>query len=195
MGPLMNSATWRKVAAIACGAAFACGSWAQGSQDLVGVVTSVIDGDTIKVQLNSGPVTVRLGHIDAPEPIQAGGGAATRALHKRLLSEEVSLKVITRNGDDGLVAVVFHAGENINAWMVKQGHAWAYRGYTSESDYCVWENAARSLKRGLWASKYWVAPWDWRQSQRDSMHFVTDYSTSSTAGCIREISQTAVVDD
>lgn len=54
-----------------------CVAWAHPD---FGVVTSVIDGDTIKVQVAEGPVTVRLRDIDAPELNQPGGGAATRAL-------------------------------------------------------------------------------------------------------------------
>ena len=91
--------------------------------------------------------------------------------------------------------MVFLGEENVNAWMVKQGHAWAYRGYTQDPDYCVWENAARSLRRGLWAEKHWVAPWDWRISQRDSLFFVTDYSNASTAGCMRAVRETAAFDE
>ena len=190
-------ATACKLPAIAAGAALACGAWAAEKPILVGVVTSVIDGDTIKVQLSSGPVTVRLGHIDAPEMNQAGGGAAVRALDSRILTQEVSLEVVTRDGDDRVVAVVFLGGENVNAWMVKQGHAWAYRGHTREANYCVWENAARALGRGLWQNKGrdWVAPWDWRETKRDPLYFVTDYSGANAASCIREIRQTAGVDE
>jgi endonuclease YncB( thermonuclease family) len=197
MSRQQNGAHWRKVAVTAFGAALVFAAWAQENRALVGVVTGVIDGDTIKVQLGTGPVTVRLGHIDAPELNQSGGGAAVRALHGRVLGNEVSLDVVTRDRDERLVAVVFLAGENVNAWMVKQGHAWAYRGHTREADYCAWENAARSLRRGLWASKArdWVAPWDWRETKRDPLYFVTDYSNVSTASCIREIRQTASVDD
>jgi micrococcal nuclease len=195
MSRLSSGAFTRTVAAIACGMALSFGARAQSDHVIAAVVTGVIDGDTIKVQLSSGPVTVRLANIDAPEPHQAGGGAATRALHDRLLTQEVSLKVITRDGDQSLVAVVFHGDDNVNAWMVKQGHAWAYRGFTLEPDYCVWENAARSLKRGLWADKHWVAPWDFRLSKRDPLHFMSDYSSTSTAGCIREISATPIFDE
>ena len=69
--------------------------WTQDNPRLVGVVTGVIDGDTIKVQLSSGPITVRLANIDAPELGQSGGGAATRALDSRILGKEVSLDVVT----------------------------------------------------------------------------------------------------
>jgi micrococcal nuclease len=195
MGLLKFGARLPVVAAVACGIVVSFAARPQDSAPLVGTVTGVIDGDTIKVQLAIGPVIVRLANIDAPEAVQPGGRAATQALHDRLLTKDVSLRSVTREEEDHLVAVVYLGDENINGWMVKQGHAWAYRGYTREPDYCVWENAARSLRRGLWADKYWTAPWDWRMSQRDSMHFITDYSTASTAGCIRQVSEAANFDD
>ena len=40
---------------------------------LVGTVTYVTDADTLKVQLQSGPITVRLDSIDAPEHDQPQG--------------------------------------------------------------------------------------------------------------------------
>jgi endonuclease YncB( thermonuclease family) len=40
---------------------------AQDDPVLAGRVSQVTDGDTIKVQLSSGPITVRLDSIDAPE--------------------------------------------------------------------------------------------------------------------------------
>ncbi|HEU4516753.1 MAG TPA: thermonuclease family protein [Steroidobacteraceae bacterium] len=193
MGLLESGACVRAVAAAACGLALASAAAAQ--EPVLVVVTSILDGDSIKVQLPDGPVTVRLRNIDAPEMNQPGGGAATRALNGRLLGQEVSLHDVTRDDEQRWVAVVRLGDENINGWMVKQGHAWAYRGQTRESDYCVWENAARSLKRGLWADKYWTSPWDWRTSQRDSLFFVTDYSNATTAGCMRATSDTPVFDD
>jgi endonuclease YncB( thermonuclease family) len=183
--------------AIACGMALCFAASAQDEALVDGVVTGVVDGDTIKVQLSSGPAMVRLGHIDAPESYQAGGGAATKALHGRVVGEKVSLRAVREIQGESLVAVVFLGDENINAWMVKQGHAWAYRGFAEDPNYCVWENAARSLRRGLWASqsKDWVAPWDWRMSKRDALFFVSDYSNASAAGCMRETSQGAFLDD
>ena len=145
MGLLAFRVNSRPVAAFVCGLALACGASAQ-DPDLV-VVTSVIDGDTIKVQVAEGSVTIRLRHIDAPELNQPGGGAATRALHKRLLAQEVFLHDVTRESDEHWIAVVHLGDENINGWMVKQGHAWAHRGHTRDPDYCAWEHAARAQAR------------------------------------------------
>ena len=195
MRQLSSSASWQKVAAIACGLALVLPSLAQDNPVLLGVVTGVIYGDTIKVQLSSGPITVRLANIDAPELGQPGGGAATRALDSRILGREVSLDVVTRDRNERLFAVVYVDDENVNAWLVKQGHAWAYRPYTKDPNYCVWENAARSLRRGLWADQNWIAPWELRQSKRDAVFFFSDYSTVSTASCIREMGKTEIPDE
>lgn len=185
----------RLAACIGLGVAVPSFAFAQASARLSTVVTSVLDGDTIKVQLESGPMTVRLANIDAPELGQAGGGAAARALHERLLGREVTLDVVTKDGQEQLVAVVWLGEENVNAWLVKQGHAWAYRQFTQDANYCVWENAARSLRRGLWADADRMAPWEWRQSKRDASFFPSDYSRISTAGCIREMGKAQVFDD
>ncbi|HWN07365.1 MAG TPA: thermonuclease family protein [Steroidobacteraceae bacterium] len=195
MGLLKVGTMIYAVAALACGVALPLTAMSLENRLVSAVVTSVIDGDTIKVQLSEGPALVRLANIDAPESIQSGGGAAIRALHARILGQDVSLQVIDRDRDQRLVAVVFLGDENVNAWMVKQGHAWADRGSALAQDYCVWEKAARSLRRGLWADKHWVAPWDWRISQRDALHFVTDYTHASAAGCLREIGKLSAFDD
>jgi micrococcal nuclease len=44
---------------------------------LVGTVTKIVDGDTIDVQLSSGPIRVPLHGIDTPERGQPGAKEAT----------------------------------------------------------------------------------------------------------------------
>ncbi len=132
---------------------------------LVGTVVKVTDGDTIKVQLASGPITVRFGYIDAPEHDQPWGEQATSALARRLTGKRVELEVETQDRYERLVAVVYLGGENMNAWMVKQGHAWAYREYLKEPAYCIWESDARQSRLGLWGASLDSvhAPWEWRR--------------------------------
>jgi len=55
-----------------------------GNPVLIGTVTQVLDGDTIKVALDPGPITVRFGSIDAPEKSQPAGPAAREVLTRRL---------------------------------------------------------------------------------------------------------------
>ena len=69
----------------------------------------------IKVQLASGPITVRFGRIDAPESNQPWGEQATSALARRLTGQRVELEVETQDRYERLVAVVHMGGENMNA--------------------------------------------------------------------------------
>jgi micrococcal nuclease len=171
--------------AVVLGSAFvALSGWAQMSPVLTGVVTAVTEGDTIKVQLSSGPILVRLANIDAPEPKQPGAQESRLALDARLVGEQVSLNVVSMERDGPVVAVVHLGEENVNAWMVKQGHAWAYRPDADSADYCVWENAARSLRRGLWGGVFWLAPWEWRQRESNRKSEMTDFTEETTARCI-----------
>lgn len=153
---------------------------------LVGTVLSVTDGDTIKVQLGSGLITVRFDAIDAPEKSQPWGREAYAELAARLNRQVVALEVRTQDQYDRLVAVVYLGSENINGWMVRQGHAWAYRQYSSEADYCTWEASARSARLGLWGlpATGWYAPWEWRRVQRGDGSGFTDFSNETAELCI-----------
>lgn len=182
-----SRANWQRNAASACGMALALVSLAQDDPVLVGVVTAVTDGDVIKVQLSSGPIIVRLTNVDAPEPRRPGGAEARMALNDRVICEEVSLHVIAKERDEPLVAVIYIGDENINAWLVKQGQAWAYRQYADSPEYCVLENAARSLGRGLWGREEWLAPWEWRQGGRGKAILYTNYSRETVSNCIAAI--------
>jgi micrococcal nuclease len=150
------------------------------------MVARVIDGDTIEVRLSSGPVRVRLHSIDTPEHDQPWGSEARAALDGRLNARQVDLQPVTQDQYDRLVAVVFLGGENVNAWMVQQGNAWAYRDYLEDPGYCAWEAAARAAGRGLWSlppgSR--VAPWEWRAAGRGRVAGFTDYTDESAASCI-----------
>lgn len=176
--------------AVACSLALALSAWAGDKPALEGVVTAVLDGDMIRLQLTTGPVTVRLANIDAPETRQPGGPEARMALFDRLIGERVSIEVRSQDADEQMVAVVFLGDENINGWMVKQGHAWADRQQADAPDYCIWENGARSLRRGLWGREEWLAPWEWRQGGRGQAVFYSDYRRATAASCIAEKSRT-----
>ena len=161
---------------------------AAGAQQpvLSGTVTRVIDGDTIEVQLSSGPIRVRLNSIDTPEKDQPWGSEAQAALAGRVDGRQVDLEPVTQDHYDRLVAVVFLRSENINAWMVQQGDAWAYREYLEDPSYCAWEAVARASRLGLWGlppgSR--VAPWEWRAAGRGGTAGFTDYSSETAAGCV-----------
>src|SRR5690606_15497789 len=101
-----------------------------------GAVAKVNDGDTLEVQLASGRVTVRLYSIDAPERDQPHGRAAFAALYERVANRSIELEIVEQDQYERQVAVVLVDGRNINKELVQEGHAWAYRHYLSDGDFC-----------------------------------------------------------
>ncbi len=168
-------------------------AWAWEEIVLVGTVVHVTDGDTIKVMLDSGSIADRLDSIDAPEASQPWGREATAALARRLGGQEVTLAVTAQDRYERLVAVVYLADQNVNAWMVQQGNAWAYRQYLDDEEYCDWEGSARVARRGLWSlpSDEWRAPWEWRHGRRGGIGPGADYADETVADCIAVMRQSA----
>jgi len=120
-----------------------------------GEVTRVADGDTLLVQLASGPIRVRLHGVDAPESDQPGGVQARQALTRLVQGRQVELEPIEQDRYQRLVAKVRLGELDINRVLVIEGHAWAYRRYLRREDagYCGDEALARQEHRGLWNSK------------------------------------------
>jgi endonuclease YncB( thermonuclease family) len=158
---------------------------------IVGRLLRVVDGDTISVKLDSGPIEVRLHGIDAPEYNQPGGHDAAAALKLRIKRRcEVSLAPVEQDSYERLVADVYQGDDFVNEWLLREGYAWAYRFYTNDPRFCEWEGEARNANRGLWGlpSKH-IAPWDWRKRERDARFKPRDYSTVSVESCIAELGQ------
>ncbi len=135
--------------------------------DLIGQA-SVIDGDTIEIHGQR----IRLFGIDAPEHDQLceAGGAQYRCGQQAALalSDQIgskSVDCVRRDVDQygRVVAVCSAGGEDLNAWMVRQGWALAYRHYSTA--YGSDEDAAHLAGAGIWRGTF-DAPWDWRRGQR-----------------------------
>lgn len=60
------------------------------------------------------------------------------------------------------IAVCQKSAEDLNEWMVSQGHAIAYRRYSS--DYVQAEAAAKAAKRNIWAGLF-TSPAMWRRGE------------------------------
>lgn len=151
---------------------------------LSGTVTRVIDRDTIDVRLTSGQIRVRLNGIDTPERGQPWGKEAAAELSKLVLTKVVELEPFEQDRYDRLIANVFLAELDVNAELVRRGHAWAYRAYLTSDNVglCSLEAGARKARRGLWSlSSKQYAPWDWRKRPKQ---FV-DYSQATAAECVR----------
>lgn len=137
------------------------------AEDLVGRAT-VIDGDTIDIA----GARVRLNGIDAPEKAQlcetgqgtwACGTNATRVLTSATQGTDVTCRGDRRDRYGRLLAVCYAKGVDLNAQMVRDGWALAYRRYSL--DYVSEEAEARAAGRGMWRGQF-IEPWEWRSAQR-----------------------------
>ncbi|MBC7610599.1 MAG: thermonuclease family protein [Polaromonas sp.] len=145
-----------------------------GAQAQTGVVSRVIDGDTIWIKTAPGrkPLKVRIAGIDAPEICQSGGLASRDALRRRLLGQTVTMiQTSYRRHDDygRLLASIDLKGEDVGRWMVSSGYAWSYHFRRNPGPYAAEQGRAKAAGRGLFAQTAPENPRQFRQ-QHGSCH-------------------------
>lgn len=135
------------------------------AQTFQGIVTHVSDGDTLWVAVDpkSKPIKVRLQGIDAPEICQAWGIEARDALNARLLRQSVSLNTRAKDDYDRVLGRLTFRGDDVGAWLVKNGHAWSYHHRRNPGPYAKEEAAARGARLGLWARSGVLEPRQFRR--------------------------------
>lgn len=122
-----------------------------------------IDGDSIRLLGEE----LRLQGLDAPEYRQtcrdgagrglACGREARRALQSILLRGETRCEIGKSDRYGRGLAHCWQGTEDINATMVRDGHAVAYGGYAAE------EAQAKAARRGIWALEF-ERPEAWRRA-------------------------------
>jgi endonuclease YncB( thermonuclease family) len=128
-------------------------------------VTRVFDGDTLWVKPLEGGTyrKLRLDGLDAPEICQTGGTASRDALAARVLRQVVTVNE-RRNDHYGRALVhLTHRREDVGAWLVLSGHAWAYHWRYSEGIYAGQEGKARTQRKGVFAESDAEVPRDFRR--------------------------------
>ena len=133
-----------------------------------GKVVGVSDGDTISVMRDGRAVKVRLHGIDCPEKKQPFGTRAKRFTSEMAFGMEVEVRVQTTDRYGRLVGeVILPDGLSLNKQLVYVGLAWWYRKYApNDHTLKALEAGAREAKRGLWADKNPIPPWEWRKRER-----------------------------
>ena len=130
----------------------------------------VVDADTLAY----GEERVRVEGIDAPEMRQSCrsargdtykcGVVATEALKARIGSDPVTCEGDSRGRYGRLIGFCYFAdGTDLNGWVVRQGHAMAYKQYSEK--YVSQEDQARAEGLGIWQGKF-IEPWNWRRGER-----------------------------
>jgi micrococcal nuclease len=130
-----------------------------------GIVTYVSDGDTLWIEVDpqSKPIKVRLQGIDAPEICQAWGRESRDALKAHLLKQSVSLNTRAKDDYDRALGRVAFRGEDVGAWLVKNGHAWSYHYRRDPGPYVSEEAYAKKARLGLWAQAGAQEPREFRK--------------------------------
>ena len=137
-------------------------------------VAKVIDGDTIKINNKR----IRFFGIDAPEKKQLCkkiylsilffsfkknyrcGEISTSMLKNKINNKFVLCKSRGKDRYKRFIAECYDNKLNINAWMVRNGYAVAYRKFSKK--FVVDEIIAKKDKLGLWQGSFDM-PWEWRK--------------------------------
>lgn len=128
---------------------------------LSGKVVSIHDGDTITVLQGKQQIKVRLYGIDAPELKQPYGKKSKQFLANLIAGEVVEVEENGKDRYKRTIGTIYLNGADINAQMVENGYAWAYRKFSKK--YTPQESQAKKQGLGLWRDKEPIPPWEWRK--------------------------------
>ena len=138
----------------------------------------VTDGDTLKIDT----FKIRLHGIDAPEKKQkckrpyltffiftfyedySCGQNSTEALIKKINNQKITCQISDVDYFKRLIGECYKRKINLNAWLVSNGHAVAFRKYSKK--YISKELIAKQEKKGMWQGQFEM-PWDFRKSKKN----------------------------
>ena len=124
-------------------------------------VIKISDGDTIAILQGKQQIKVRLFGIDAPELKQPYGKKSKQFLANLIAGQMVEVEENGKDRYKRTIGTVYLGGTDINAQMVENGYAWAYRKFSKK--YTPQESKAKKQGLGLWRDKEPIPPWEWRK--------------------------------
>ena len=134
---------------------------------LKGIVSNVIDGDTIDIYDGFNKTRIRLDNIDAREKQQLGGGMATKYLTQKIYGKEIKVAYREKDKYNRIVATLYIETENpfekdfnINEDLVRNGMA-----YNIGYKYRAAAQKAKEENLGIWKYKS-VTPDIFRQNEK-----------------------------
>lgn len=129
-------------------------------------VSSVYDGDTMRVKCEGELMKVRLYCIDTPEMGQKPWGRESRDFLRGLAPRGSSVQIKGHKKDryGRLIGEVFNDGLNLNLDMVRAGQAAVYPKYCKDEQYYMAQNGAKDVEKGIWTKTgSHQTPWKWRK--------------------------------
>jgi endonuclease YncB( thermonuclease family) len=137
---------------------------------LICLVVGITDGDTLTARCEVGrglkTYKVRLTEIDAPEKEQPYGNRSKQKLSSICFKKPAVLQAQGKDSFGRLLARVECDGIDANASQVAMGMAWVYDQYVTDETLYEYQDEAQAERRGLWAGRDPVPPWEWRRGYR-----------------------------
>lgn len=137
---------------------------------IAGRVVSIGDGDTVTLlDASRQQHKIRIAGIDAPEKAQPFGQRAKANLATLAFDRMVSADFRKADRYGREICVIQAEGVDVGLEQVRAGMAWWYRQYArvqTPGERTAYERAefeAKTQRRGLWADKNPVEPWEWRR--------------------------------
>ena len=142
---------------------------------IISGIAKVTDGDTIRIEGKK----IRFFGIDAPEKKQQCrkpwltisfisfsknypcGQISTAKLKKKINNKLIICEWTNKDRYKRYIAECFKDKTNVNAWMVRNGYAVAYRKYSKK--FVSHEIFAKKEKLGIWSGTF-IMPWDYRKN-------------------------------
>ena len=132
-----------------------------------GQVIGISDGDTLTVLVDKKPIKIRIAEIDAPESKQPFGTRSKKSLSDLCFQALADVVEVARDRYGRTVARVNCGGRDVATEQVRAGMAWIYDRYSrADSPLYAEQAAAKAERRGLWADKDPVPPWEWRKAKK-----------------------------
>lgn len=136
------------------------------SKTVIGVVTSVMDGDTFSIAVDGVDYRVRVAEVDSPDVKQPFHRQAMQFTKELVLGKKIHVNYETVNWSNKEIvgSVILADGRNLAMELVTNGWAWYYpvKPVANETlarlEYEAW-----SHKVGLWVDPQPISPWEFRK--------------------------------
>lgn len=162
--------------------------WPASTRQRQGLVITVQDGDGLIVRSGRTLAELRLAYIDAPELFQTHGFAAKKHLQGLVARKNVRYVPVAVDKYGRTVALVYAGEICVNAAMVVAGFAWAMPS-NSPIEIQQLEQQARFARRGLWAARDVMPPWEYRRQAKSGIMLSGAPGTGKTGRLDRELSK------
>ena len=80
-------------------------------------------------------------------------------------NSQTPISILTSFDQLHVLGRVFCGGIDANAEQVRRGMAWVFDRYVKDRSLYPLQDEAKAARRGLWADKAPVAPWEWRKTR------------------------------